>query len=125
MIRLFAVLLLALAPLPAAAETLPGTSNPQGGRSTVALLRAFEGQASRNGASVLQSGKDNEAVLSQSGTDDQGIIVQRGRGHAASLGQTNTGNSYTILQLGRGAAAEVAQTGGQAGATVQIGGRDR
>ena len=125
MIRLFAILLLTLSPLTVGAETLPGTSTVQGGRSANALLMAFGGQASRNGASVLQSGKGNEAVLSQSGTDNQGIIVQRGRGHSATLTQMSDDNAYTLLQLGRGATADVAQTGAQAGATVQVGGSAR
>ena len=125
MIRLFAILLLTLSPLTVGAETLSATPTAQGGRSANALLMAFEGQASRNAASVVQSGKGNEAVLSQSGTDNQGVIVQRGRGHSATLTQIGDDNAYTILQLGRGATADVAQTGGQAGTTVQVGGPAR
>ena len=122
MFRLFVILLLMLAPLTVGAETLSAPSPAQGGRSADALRMAFEGQASRNSASVLQSGKGNEAVLSQSGTDNQGILVQRGRGHSATLTQMGDDNAYAMIQLGRGATAKLGQKGGQAGATVQVGG---
>ena len=121
MFRLFAVLLLTIAPITVGAERLSATSPPQGGRSADALRLAFEGQALHSGASVLQSGRDNEAVLSQSGTDNQGIIVQRGREHSAILTQTDSSNSYMIIQLGRDATSVVAQTGGETGAKVQVG----
>jgi len=121
MVQPFAIFLLMLAPLAVRAETLPGTSTSQGERSADALLKAFESQASRSGAFVLQSGRGNQAVLGQSGTGQEGLIVQRGRGHSATLTQTGDNNAYAIIQLGRGATAEVAQMGGQSGATVQVG----
>ncbi|EYD75454.1 hypothetical protein Rumeso_02937 [Rubellimicrobium mesophilum DSM 19309] len=121
MFRPIAILLLVLSPLGAGAETLSATWTPHGDRAGEALRRAFEAQALRRGASVLQSGRNNQAALSQSGADNQGLIVQRGSGHSATLDQTGGGNAYAIIQLGRGARTQVAQTGGEAGVSVQYG----
>jgi hypothetical protein len=120
MFRPFAVSLLLLAPIAAEAETLSATWIPRG-RASEALRLAFEAQALRSGASVLQSGRNNQAAIGQSGTGNQGLIVQRGKDHSAILSQTGGDNSQTIIQLGRGASTEVAQTGGESGVTVQYG----
>ena len=120
MFRPFAVLLLVLAPLSAGAETLSANWTPHG-RASEALRLAFQAQALRSGASVLQSGRDNQAAIGQSGTGNQGLIVQRGSNHSAILTQSGDANSYAIIQLGRGGQAEVGQTGGQSGVTVQYG----
>ena len=111
MIQPFAIFLLMLAPLVVRAETLPGTSTSQGGRSADALLRAFESQASRSGAFVLQSGRGNQAMLGQSGTGQDGLIVQRGRGHSATLTQTGDRNTIILDQSGAANTAELAQIG--------------
>ena len=121
MLRPFAVLFLVLAPLAAEAETYSKTWSPRGGRASEALRLAFEAQALRSGASILQSGRNNHAALEQSGTGSQGLIVQRGRDHSATLTQTGDANSHAIIQLGRGARTEVAQQGGEAGVTFQYG----
>jgi hypothetical protein len=121
MFRPFAVLLLAAAPLVAEAETLSANWSPRGGRASEALRLAFEAQALRSGVSVLQSGRNNQAALGQSGTGQQALIVQRGSNHSATLTQTGDPNAYAIVQLGRGGRAEVAQTGGETGVTVQYG----
>lgn len=114
MLRILAILLV-VAPLGAEADT------PARGRSAEAIRLAVERQVQRSGVSVRQSGRGHEAVLSQSGTENQGIIVQRGSGHFASLEQAGTGNAATIIQLGRGASVVVAQTGGESGASIQAG----
>lgn len=121
MLRLLPVLLLAVAPLGAAAEPPDRPSAPLSARAAEAILLGARRQAQRGGALVRQSGRGNLAVLSQSGTDSQGIIVQRGSGHSATLSQTGAGNAYAIVQIGRGAVSEVAQAGGEGGATVQVG----
>lgn len=120
MIRSLAVLLIALAPLSAGAETITYTWMPRSDQRTEALLEALGRQAQRNGATVRQAGQGNEAEVVQSGTGNQGVIIQRGRDNSATLTQTGTSNSYAIIQLGRGNTADVAQTGGEAGVTIQI-----
>lgn len=124
--RHLAVLLLALAPVAAEAETLSATWTPRTTREGEAFRAGLGLQtALRNGGIIRQAGRDNLAALSQSGSGNQGVIVQRGRDHSATLTQTGTGNAYAIIQLGRGATTDVTQTGGEAGITVQLGRPDR
>ena len=113
--RAIAVLLLAFAPLGAAADTLPGS------RAAEAILLGAQRQSQRTGVTLLQSGQGHAAAVGQSGTGNQGLIVQRGRGHSTFLAQTGTGNLATVIQLGRGASSVVVQMGSETEATVQIG----
>ena len=124
--RHLAVLLLALAPMAAGAETFSTTWTPRTSQEGEAL-RAGLGlhSALRNGGLIRQAGRDNVAALTQSGSGNLGVIVQRGRDHSATLTQTGTGNAHAIIQLGRGATTEVTQTGGEAGVTIQVGRPDR
>lgn len=115
MIRALAVAL-ALVPLGAWADM----TSTSGARAAEAIRLGAERQALRSGVTLRQSGRGNEAAMSQSGTN-QGIIVQRGRGHFALLSQTGTGNAATIVQLGRGSSVVVEQTGGESTTSVQVG----
>lgn len=119
------VLLLALVPVAAGAETLSATWAPRTARQADALRTGLAlyslREGLRNGGTVRQWGRDNLAALSQSGTGNWGGVVQRGRGHSATLEQSGTGNAHAILQAGRGAEAAVSQRGGEIGLTLQLG----
>jgi len=117
MIRTIALLLLTLAPLEARAFTYTWVPKTQEGAE--ALRQELE-RRSQQGATVRQSGQDNQAELGQSGTGNQALVIQRGRGNSASLTQSGPGNAGALIQLGRGSTADIAQTGGEAGVTLQI-----
>lgn len=125
MVRPLAVLLLALAPLAAGAETRSYTWTPQSAQGAGALQAGVSRYVPQGGAVIRQAGQGNQATLSQSGAGDRALVVQRGSGNSASLDQAGGGNSYALIQLGRDATADVAQTGGQAGITVQVGRPDK
>ena len=125
MLRRFAVLLVALAPVVAEADTLSYTWTPSTAEEADAfraglMLYSLHNEL-RNGGTVRQWGRENFAALTQSGGGNWGAIVQNGSGHSATLTQTGGGNAHAIIQAGEGATAEVTQTGGEAGITVQVG----
>ena len=125
MFRPFAVLLLALVPLAAEADTHSTTWTPRTTRQADALraglaLHSLRTEL-RSGGTVRQWGRDNLAALSQSGSGNWGGIYQRGSGHSATLTQSGDGNAHAIVQAGRDTAADVDQAGGEVGLTLQIG----
>ncbi|MCC5962511.1 MAG: hypothetical protein JJU09_05230 [Rhodobacteraceae bacterium] len=97
----------------------PGSSQEARALDAAVTLYALHRDL-RSGADIRQTGRNNTAVLRQSGGRNRGIIRQRGDNHTASLSQIGGNNTQVIVQYGNGAHADIGQRGGQSGILLQF-----
>ena len=89
-------------------------------RTGMQVYSLFNG--ARNGGSIRQNGRNNEAGLGQNGHGNVGIVHQEGDGHSGTVQQNGNHNAYGLFQFGENTDGHVVQNGnGQTGATFQFG----
>lgn len=87
-----------------------------------AVMRPLS-QGNLPAATVIQTGLFNQADITQTGTDNLGLIVQRGTANSASLLQGGSRNIGFVQQVGYGNAAALTQLGSGHNAFISQQGR--
>ena len=87
----------------------------QHGANNRALIeqRALEAGAldPQNEAKISQKGSDNLAAIKQEGEDNSAAIIQNGSKNEGSIWQQYSGNNFTLQQSGNGMSAKIEQFG--------------